>query len=179
MTRSVNGRSWSGPAPGARSRSCPRRPRSRSSSAAIHGPASSPVSLPSLRRPIPVQIRCDKAVRAHPDSTSRSFRAAAHIPGIDTPQSPATPQKSYRGPSRKYFLSERTPAGAASPFAIRLSDLIIVFQTRGQDIRVTSFTGALPGILRDESGNEGWRVESDRSEISFSEWRASEVISAK
>ena len=58
------------------------------------------ISLPSLRRGRPVQIRCDKAARAHPDDTSRSFRAAAHVPGIDTPQSPSTAQTSYRAPSR-------------------------------------------------------------------------------
>jgi hypothetical protein len=33
-----------------------------------------------------VQIRCDKAAQANPDDTSRSFRAAVHIPGSDTPQ---------------------------------------------------------------------------------------------
>ena len=65
------------------------------------GPDSSPVSLASVRRRSPVQIRCDKAVRAHLDDTSRSFRAAAHVPGADTPQTPAMPQKSYRAPSRK------------------------------------------------------------------------------
>jgi 8-oxo-dGTP diphosphatase len=41
------------------------------------------------------------AARAHPDDTSRSFRAAAHISGTDTPQSPATPRTSYRAPGRK------------------------------------------------------------------------------
>ena len=40
----------------------------------------------------PVKIRLLKAVRAHPDDTSRSFRAAAHVHGTDTPQSPATPR---------------------------------------------------------------------------------------
>jgi len=40
-------------------------------------------------------------VRAHRDDTSRSFRAAARVCGTDTPQSPATPQKPYRAPSRK------------------------------------------------------------------------------
>jgi hypothetical protein len=59
---------------------------------------------PSLRRPIPVQIRCDKAARAHPDDTSRSFRAAAYVPRTDTPRSPATPRISYRAPSRKHGL---------------------------------------------------------------------------
>ena len=107
ITRSVNASSWPGPAPSARSRSRPRRSRSRDSCCASHEGASSPISLPSLRRPIPVQIRCDRAARAHPDSTSRSFRAAVHIPGTDTPQSPATPQTSYRAPSRKSELDVR------------------------------------------------------------------------
>ena len=101
ITRSVNGMPWSGPAPAARLRSCPRRSRSRSSPAAIQGPDNSPISLASVRRRIPVQIRCDKAMRAHLDDTSRSFRAAAHVPGTDTPQTPATPQKSYRAPGHK------------------------------------------------------------------------------
>jgi hypothetical protein len=73
----------------------------------------------------------------------------------------------------KDFQAARTPAGVASPFAVRLSDLLIIFQTRGRDIRVTSFTGALQGILRDESGDEDWRVETAHAEISFAEWRAS------
>ena len=78
----------------ARLRSCPRRPRSRSSPAFIQGPDSSPVSLASVWGRSPVQIRCDKAVRAHLDDTSRSFRAACHFAGADTPQTPAMPQKS-------------------------------------------------------------------------------------
>jgi hypothetical protein len=73
----------------------------------------------------------------------------------------------------KDFQAARTPAGVASPFAVRLSDLRIAFQTRGRDIRVTSFTGALQGILRDESGDEDWRVETAHAETSFSEWRSS------
>src|ERR1700686_2455669 len=100
MTRSVKGRSWSGPGPGARLRSWPRRPRSRDCSAAIQSPASPAMSLPRRRGCRPVKIRLLKAVRAHPDDTSRSFRAAAHVRGTDTPQSPATPQKPYRAPSR-------------------------------------------------------------------------------
>jgi len=40
-----------------------------------------PISLPSRARLSPVQIRFDKAARASPDDTSRSFRAAAHVPG--------------------------------------------------------------------------------------------------
>jgi hypothetical protein len=73
----------------------------------------------------------------------------------------------------KDFQAARTPAGVASPFAVRLSDLRIAFQIRGRDIRLMSFIGALQGILREESGDSGWRVESDKAEMSFSEWRAS------
>ena len=56
--------------------------------------------MASLVRLIPVQIRFDKAARASPDDTSRSFRAAAHVPGTDTPQLPATPHAPYRAPRR-------------------------------------------------------------------------------
>lgn len=73
----------------------------------------------------------------------------------------------------KDFEAARTPAGVASPFAVRLSDLRVVFQTRSRDIQVTSFTGALQKILRDESGDEDWRVETAQAQISFSEWRSS------
>lgn len=71
----------------------------------------------------------------------------------------------------KDFQETQTPAGVASPFAIQLSHLRMVFQTRGQDIRVTSFTNALRGILRDAS-EQDWRVEADRREVSFTQWRA-------
>src|SRR5438034_8302797 len=60
------------------------------------------MSLPRRRGRRPVKIRLLKAARAHRDDTSRSFRAAAHVRGTDTPKSPATPQKPYRAPSR-YF----------------------------------------------------------------------------
>src|SRR5213076_3214569 len=69
MTRSVKVSSWLGPAPAARSRSRPRRSRSRDSCWPVHGSASSTISLASRLRAIPVQIRWDKAVRAHPDVT--------------------------------------------------------------------------------------------------------------
>jgi hypothetical protein len=62
-----------------------RRSSSRSSSLAAHGAAISAIRADSRARLIPVQIRFDKAARASPDDTSRSFRAAAHVPGTDTP----------------------------------------------------------------------------------------------
>src|SRR5690349_17287266 len=57
------------------------------------------------------------------------------------------------------FEPQVVPGGVATPFAIRLTDLIVIFQTRGQDIRVTSFTGALRGILLDAT-SERWDVVS-------------------
>lgn len=70
VPRPTNGSSWSGPAPSARNRSRPpRRARSVDSCCACQGSASSVISLASLRRGMPVQRRCDKAVRAHRDFT--------------------------------------------------------------------------------------------------------------
>lgn len=100
MTRSVNGRSRQGPAPAARSRSCPRRASSRSSPAQAHRGASSSISQARWARLIPVQIRFDKAVRASPGDISGSSRAAVSMSGTDTPQTPATYQKPYRAPGR-------------------------------------------------------------------------------
>ena len=71
----------------------------------------------------------------------------------------------------KDFQETRTPAGVAAPFAIQLSDLRMVFQTRGQDIRVTSFVGAMQGILRDAT-DQIWRIETDRREVTFTQWRS-------
>jgi hypothetical protein len=70
----------------------------------------------------------------------------------------------------KDFEEASTPSGVAAPFAIELSRRRLVFQTRGQDIRVTSFTGALQGILRDAT-QQDWRVETDRTQMSFAQWR--------
>src|ERR1044071_421725 len=72
----------------------------------------------------------------------------------------------------KDFEEASTPAGVASPFAINLSNLGLAFQTRGQDIRVTSFIGAMRGILRDASGQD-WVIETARTHMSFNQWRAS------
>jgi hypothetical protein len=71
----------------------------------------------------------------------------------------------------KDFQETRTPAGVAAPFAIQLTGLRMVFQTRGQDIRVTSFVGAMQGILRDATG-QSWRIETDRREVTFAQWRS-------
>jgi hypothetical protein len=69
------------------------------------------------------------------------------------------------------FEEARTPAGVAAPFAISLSNLDLVFQTRGQDIQVTSFTGAMQKILRDAS-EEAWSVETAQRQVTFAQWRA-------
>ena len=69
------------------------------------------------------------------------------------------------------FEEKPTPAGVAAPFAILLSNLNLVFQTRGQDIQVTSFTGAMQKILRDASAQD-WFVETAHTRMSFAEWRA-------
>lgn len=70
----------------------------------------------------------------------------------------------------KDFQEAPTLTGLVAPFAIALSDLRLIFQTRGRDIRINSFTGALRGILRDASG-EYWEIEVPRREMSFSQWR--------
>lgn len=71
---------------------------------------------------------------------------------------------------RKDFRETRTPSGVVSPFAISLSSLLLVFQTRSSDIQVTSFTGALQGILR-EASRQDWNIRAARHEISYREWR--------
>jgi hypothetical protein len=71
----------------------------------------------------------------------------------------------------KDFEDTRTPAGVASPFAIYLEDLRMAFQTRGQDIRVTSFVNAMRDILRDTTG-ANWSVETATAHMSFTQWRS-------
>jgi hypothetical protein len=71
----------------------------------------------------------------------------------------------------KDFQEAATPVGVASPFAIDLSNLGLAFQTRSQDIQVTSFIGAMQKILREATGEE-WSIEAVRATMSFSQWRA-------
>lgn len=73
----------------------------------------------------------------------------------------------------KDFSEIQVPAGVAAPFAIRLSDFLLVFQTRAQDIRVTSFTSAMQGILREATGDVGWTIETATTKVSFAQWRSS------
>lgn len=73
----------------------------------------------------------------------------------------------------KDFNETRTPEGIAAPFAISLASFLLVFQTRSSNIQITSFTGALQGILRDASSSQDWRIEKTaQHETSFSQWRA-------
>lgn len=65
-----------GPAASARRRSWPRRSPSRDSSRTIHGTANSATSAPSRRLDMPVQIRCERAVRAKEDVTVSPTRTA-------------------------------------------------------------------------------------------------------
>jgi hypothetical protein len=68
------------------------------------------------------------------------------------------------------FAPTTVPGGLATPFAIRLADLALIFQTRKQDIRVTSFTGALRDILRNAT-NERWDIVAMNRTSSFREWK--------
>jgi hypothetical protein len=72
---------------------------------------------------------------------------------------------------RKDFHETSTPSGVVSPFAISLRSFLLVFQTRSSDIQVTSFTGALQGILRDASGQD-WNIRPARQEMSYRQWRS-------
>ncbi len=47
--------------------------------------------------------------------------------------------------SAKDFRETEVPGGVAASFAVRPTDLLVVFQTRSQDIRVTGFIGAMQG----------------------------------
>jgi hypothetical protein len=71
------------------------------------------------------------------------------------------------------FQEVQVPAGVAAPFGIRLADLLLVFQIRTPDIRVTSFIGALQAILREATLNEDWHIETARQRVPFETWRAS------
>lgn len=68
------------------------------------------------------------------------------------------------------FEQAEVPNGAASPFAIRLTDLAIVFQTRRQDIRVASFISAFQAMLRTIDSNQQWRLESLTGKVPFDQW---------
>ncbi|WBC12779.1 hypothetical protein O7600_16475 [Micromonospora sp. WMMA1998] len=67
------------------------------------------------------------------------------------------------------FTPTAVASGMAAPFALRLADLVVVFQVR-RDIRVMSFTGALRSVLRNATAVE-WDVRSLTGETRFSDWR--------
>ena len=62
---------------------------------------SSPVSLASLRRVIPLQIRCDKATRAHPDHTCTPT-VRGHGPGRQLPALASRPPPNQARQSRSW-----------------------------------------------------------------------------
>lgn len=70
---------------------------------------------------------------------------------------------------RQDFVESEFPRGVVSPFSIRLSDLVIAFQLRGNDIAVGSFTNALEALMSTASGLR-WRVVPLRKKMSFAEW---------
>lgn len=70
---------------------------------------------------------------------------------------------------RRDFLPAPVPSGQVSPFAVNLYNLGVVYQTREPDIRISSFTGALQGILRDSSHDQ-WRVYTFIPKVSFQDW---------
>jgi len=69
------------------------------------------------------------------------------------------------------FIPGPSPNGLVVPFVINLLNLTAVFQIRPPDIRATSFTGAVEGMLRAATG-EPWRVEPITRQVSFDSWRA-------
>lgn len=58
---------------------------------------------------------------------------------------------------------------------MRLADLIIVFQLRGNDIDVGSFTNALQAIMRSNSRYH-WSISPLRREIGFYDWAKSVTV---
>ncbi|WP_422774211.1 hypothetical protein ACN28C_15860 [Plantactinospora sp. WMMC1484] len=72
----------------------------------------------------------------------------------------------------KDFEKARIENGLAAPFVIRLSDLVIVFQPRKQEIRPISFAGALRSMLTLGKSYPNWGVEPLTGEVmSFATWR--------
>lgn len=78
----------------------------------------------------------------------------------------------YWDESRLDFEITDVPDGVASPFAVDVPTRVIVFQTRGNDIRVSSFTGALGSILNRSDPDAQWRIVPVRRERTFQQWAA-------
>lgn len=74
-------------------------------------------------------------------------------------------------PARTDFIETAIPSGVTSPFVLRLSDLAMVFQTRGAIIKVNSFVGAMQALLR-EATREEWTLVTSQRKITFEGWRA-------
>lgn len=76
-------------------------------------------------------------------------------------------------PDEKDFRVLEYPTGTTSPFAVRLSDLQMVFQTRGSVIRVNSFVRAMQGLIRAATNDSEWQVVTTYRQVSYAAWRAS------
>src|SRR5262249_23545798 len=59
-----------------------------------------------------------------------------------------------------------------APFLIRMSDLVIAYQPRKQDIRQDSFVAVLRAMLKYGKEGADWRIESPTGHaLSFDAWR--------
>lgn len=74
--------------------------------------------------------------------------------------------------ARNDFIEELFSSGYTSPFAIRTSDLSIVFQLRSGQIKYQSFVGAMQALLRAAS-DQRWVIEPIVRKVSFATWRTS------
>jgi hypothetical protein len=74
--------------------------------------------------------------------------------------------------SKKDFVEAAYPNGYTSPFAIRISDLVVSFQLRSGQIKFQSFAGALQALMR-EASHEAWRVHPLTRPVTFEKWRQS------
>jgi hypothetical protein len=69
--------------------------------------------------------------------------------------------------TRTYFIG-----GVAVPFLIRMSDLVIAYQPRKQDIRQDAFVATLREMLKYGKEGADWRIESPTGRaLSFGAWR--------
>src|SRR5688500_4431202 len=73
-------------------------------------------------------------------------------------------------PVRLDFAEVAIPSGVTSPFALRLSDLVMVFQTRGAIIKINTFIGAMQALLHEATGDH-WLLVTTRRRVDFATWR--------
>jgi hypothetical protein len=72
----------------------------------------------------------------------------------------------------KTFTKTYFTGGVAAPFLIRMSDLVIVYQPRKQNIRQDSFVATLRAMLKYGRDGADWRIESPTGRtLSFDAWR--------